>query len=87
MAVNYGGTVNAVQAVLPAMARRRAGELILFGSTGGSVLVPDCGAYCASKAATNVYAEMLIEEMRGSGCHVQSKDHLRLDRKEPIRRP
>ena len=70
MAVNYGGTVNAVQAVLPAMAQRRGGELIIFGSTGGSVLVPDCGAYCASKAATNVYAEMLIEEMRGSGVRV-----------------
>jgi short-subunit dehydrogenase len=70
MAVNYGGTVNAVQAVLPAMVRRRAGELIIFGSTGGSVLVPDCGAYCASKAATNVYGEMLIEEMRGSGVRV-----------------
>jgi len=70
MAVNYGGTVNAVQAVLPAMVRRRTGELIIFGSTGGSVLVPDCGAYCASKAATNIYGEMLIEEMRGSGVHV-----------------
>jgi short-subunit dehydrogenase len=70
MAVNYGGTINAVQAVLPAMVRRRAGELIIFGSTGGSVLVPDCGAYCASKAATNVYGEMLIEELRGSGVHV-----------------
>jgi NAD(P)-dependent dehydrogenase (short-subunit alcohol dehydrogenase family) len=70
MAVNYGGTVNAVQAVLPAMAQRGAGELIIFGSTGGSVLVPDCGAYCASKAATNLYAEMLIEEMRGSGVRV-----------------
>jgi short-subunit dehydrogenase len=70
MEVNYGGTVNAVQAVLPAMAQRRTGELIIFGSTGGSVLVPDCGAYCASKAATNVYGEMLIEEMRGSGVRV-----------------
>jgi len=70
MAVNYGGTVNAVQAVLPAMTRRRTGELIIFGSTGGSVLVPDCGAYCASKAATNVYSEVLLEETRGSGVHV-----------------
>jgi NAD(P)-dependent dehydrogenase (short-subunit alcohol dehydrogenase family) len=70
MAVNYGGTVNAVQAVLPAMAQRDAGELIIFGSTGGSVLVPDCGAYCASKAATNLYTEMLIEETRGSGVRV-----------------
>ena len=70
MAVNYGGTVNAVQAVLPGMAQRDAGELIIFGSTGGSVLVPDCGAYCASKAATNLYTEMLIEETRGSGVRV-----------------
>jgi short-subunit dehydrogenase len=70
MAINYGGTVNAVQAVLPGMAQRDAGELIIFGSTGGSVLVPDCGAYCASKAATNLYTEMLIEETRGSGVRV-----------------
>jgi len=52
------------------MAQRDAGELIIFGSTGGSVLVPECGAYCASKAATNLYTEMLIEETRGSGVHV-----------------
>jgi short-subunit dehydrogenase len=52
------------------MAQRDAGELIIFGSTGGSVLVPECGAYCASKAATNLYTEMLIEETRGSGVRV-----------------
>jgi short-subunit dehydrogenase len=70
MTVNYGGTVNVSKAVLPAMVERGAGELVLFGSIGGSVPVPECGAYCASKAAINTFAEMLIEETRGSGVHV-----------------
>ncbi len=70
MHVNYGGTVNLAKAVLPAMLQRGAGEVIIFGSTGGAVLVPECGAYCASKAATNAFAEVLIEETRGSGVHV-----------------
>jgi len=34
------------------------------------VLVPECGAYCASKAAVNAYTEVLIEENRGSGVHI-----------------
>ncbi|MEH6582350.1 MAG: SDR family oxidoreductase [Halioglobus sp.] len=66
MTVNYGGTVNVVQAVLPDMLSKDTGELIVFGSSGGSVLVPDCGAYCASKAATNAYMEILMEENRSS---------------------
>jgi NAD(P)-dependent dehydrogenase (short-subunit alcohol dehydrogenase family) len=67
MTVNYGGTVNVVQTVLQDMLARNAGELIVFGSTGGSVPVPDCGAYCATKAATNVYMEILAEENRETG--------------------
>jgi NAD(P)-dependent dehydrogenase (short-subunit alcohol dehydrogenase family) len=70
MRVNYGGTVNVTKAALPRLLERGSGELVLFGSTGGSVLVPECGAYCASKAATNAFAEVLIEENRGSGVHV-----------------
>jgi len=70
MKVNYGGTVNVSKAVLPAMIERGAGELVLFGSIGGTVPIPECGAYCASKAAINSFAEMLIEEVRGSGVHV-----------------
>ena len=59
MTVNYGGTVNVVQTVLQDMLARDTGEMIVFGSSGGSVPVPDCGAYCASKAATNTYMEIL----------------------------
>jgi NAD(P)-dependent dehydrogenase (short-subunit alcohol dehydrogenase family) len=67
MSVNYGGTVNVVQTVLQDMLARNAGELIVFGSTGGSVPVPDCGAYCATKAATHAYMEILAEENRETG--------------------
>ncbi len=70
MAINYGGTVNISKTVLEAMKQRRSGEIVIFGSLGGSVLVPECGAYCASKAAVNAYTEILIEENRGSGVHI-----------------
>ncbi len=70
MAVNFGGTVNLTKSILPAMLKRKTGEVVVFGSTGGSVLLPDCGAYCATKAATNAYVEVLIEENRGRGVHI-----------------
>jgi NAD(P)-dependent dehydrogenase (short-subunit alcohol dehydrogenase family) len=70
MAVNYGGTVNVTKTVLPEMQRRGNGELVIFGSIAGSVLAPHLGSYCATKAATNAFAEVLIEETRGSGPHL-----------------
>lgn len=66
-AVNYGGTVNVVQTVIADMLANDAGEIIVFGSAGGAVPVPDCGAYCATKAATNFYVEILAEENRHTG--------------------
>ncbi len=66
MDVNYGGTVAAVQAVIGDMLERNAGEVVIFGSTGGKVYVPECGAYCASKAATEAYFDVLLEENRES---------------------
>jgi NADP-dependent 3-hydroxy acid dehydrogenase YdfG len=66
MTVNYGGMVNVIQAILPTMLAQDSGELIVFGSSGGAVPVPDCGAYCATKAATNTYMEILMEENRAS---------------------
>jgi NADP-dependent 3-hydroxy acid dehydrogenase YdfG len=60
MAVNYGGVVNVTQAILPSMLERKMGEVVIFGSSVGSVLITECGAYCASKAATGAYSEILI---------------------------
>lgn len=70
MAINYGGTVNVVKTVLPEMIKRKNGEFVIFGSIAGSVLTPQLGAYGATKAATNAFAEVLIEENRGSGVHI-----------------
>lgn len=70
MSVNYGGTVNVVRAVLSGMQALDSGEIVIFGSLGGYVPVPDCGAYCATKAAVNTFAEILIEENRDSAVHI-----------------
>lgn len=70
MSINYGGTVNVVKTALPEMLSRKGGEFIIFGSIAGSVLTPQLGAYGATKAATNAFTEVLIEENRGSGVHI-----------------
>jgi NAD(P)-dependent dehydrogenase (short-subunit alcohol dehydrogenase family) len=62
MAINYGGTVNMVKTVWPLMEQRGAGDIIMFGSMAGEVLTHNLGAYCATKAATNVFAETLYYE-------------------------
>lgn len=67
MQVNFAGTVYMVRAVLPAMLERNQGEMVLFGSVAGDAMVPKMGAYCASKAAVNVYVETLQNELRATG--------------------
>lgn len=66
MAINYGGTVNMVQTIMPGMIERGAGDIIMFGSMAGDIPALTLGAYCATKAATNSYAEILYQENRDS---------------------
>lgn len=70
MRVNYDGTVNVVLAALPAMLARRSGDVIVFGSIAGQVPAPHLGAYGATKAAVNLFTEVLIHENRGSGVRI-----------------
>jgi NAD(P)-dependent dehydrogenase (short-subunit alcohol dehydrogenase family) len=70
MRVNYDGTVNTVLATLPAMLERGSGDLVIYGSLAGHVLAPHIGAYSASKAAVNVFAEVLIRENAGTGVRI-----------------
>lgn len=70
MRVNYDGTVNVTLATLPAMLRRGSGDLIIYGSLAGHVLAPHLGAYSATKAAINAFAEVLIHENAGSGVRI-----------------
>ena len=67
MDINFGGTVNIVKAALPSMLERRQGEFVLFGSLAGEVPTPHLGVYNATKAAVNMFTEVLIKENEGSG--------------------
>jgi NAD(P)-dependent dehydrogenase (short-subunit alcohol dehydrogenase family) len=67
MDINYGGTVNVCQTVLPGMLRRRHGDLVNFASVAGWLPTPHFGAYNASKFAVVAYSEVLYHENRGKG--------------------
>lgn len=66
MEINYFGTVYLVLAVLPSMLKRQGGDIIMFGSLAGQVIMPKMGAYSATKAAVNTFAEQLINEHQNS---------------------
>ncbi|CAA0096016.1 Fatty acyl-CoA reductase [Halioglobus japonicus] len=70
MTVNYMGTVNVTKAVLPGMLSRNAGDITVIGSMAGSVFTHGLGAYCASKAATNTFVEVLQQENRDNNVHI-----------------
>ena len=63
MRINYEGTVNIVANVLPQMIERDSGQIILFGSIAGTCPVEHMSAYSASKAAVNMYGEILAKEL------------------------
>ncbi len=67
MDVNYKGVVNTVMATLPGMLERRRGDQIIFSSLTGFLPVMHFGAYCASKAAVKMFAEILAHENQESG--------------------
>jgi short-subunit dehydrogenase len=54
-------------AVLPGMLERRAGAILITGSTAGAQPVPTAATYAATKAFANTFAEALHVELRGSG--------------------
>jgi NAD(P)-dependent dehydrogenase (short-subunit alcohol dehydrogenase family) len=71
MKVNYLGTVRWVQAVLPGMRTRGAGEVVLFASLAGWMPTPAMAAYTATKFAVVGFAETLAMEVKGSGITVR----------------
>ncbi|MFD7324715.1 SDR family NAD(P)-dependent oxidoreductase [Streptomyces sp. NPDC059875] len=54
-------------AVLPGMLERRAGAILITGSTAGNQPGPNNTTYAASKAFANTFAESLHAELAGSG--------------------
>jgi short-subunit dehydrogenase len=65
--INLLGVVYTVSAALPEMLARRSGHLVAVSSLAAYRGLPAESAYCASKAAVNVYMEGLRLHLRGTG--------------------
>ena len=70
MEVNFGGVSNTVHPVLPAMRRRRRGQVALISSLAGLRGIPFSPGYCASKAAIKIYSEALRSWLAPEGIDV-----------------
>ena len=70
MRINYEGTVNVITSILPAMIERNEGQIILFGSIAGTCPVENMAAYSASKAAVNMFGEILAKELEETAIRV-----------------
>ena len=66
MHINYFGTVETIHAFLPRMQANQRGTIVVFGSIVGEVPVLKFGAYGATKAATNYFMRVLMDEHRHS---------------------
>ncbi len=67
MDINYGGLVNIATTVLPGMIERGRGDFISFSSMSGIIPGLLMGGYCATKAAVQMYTEILYHENLNSG--------------------
>jgi len=68
--VNTLGVVYAIEAVLPEMLKRGKGHLAAVSSLAAYLPMPGESAYCASKAAVNVYMASLRMQLRERGIAV-----------------
>jgi short-subunit dehydrogenase len=70
MRVNLMGVIYSVEAVLPGMLERGRGHLVAISSLAAFKGLPGESAYCASKAAVNIYMEGLRIALRTKGVSV-----------------
>ena len=68
--INLKASMAIVHAVLPAMRRRRAGQIALVSSLAGYFGLPVTPAYCASKAGVKAYGEALRGWLAPEGIRV-----------------
>ena len=68
--VNVFGAVSVIQAVLPAMRKRRSGHIINITSMGGLTAFPGVGIYNGSKFALEGISEALAKEVKPLGVKV-----------------
>ena len=70
MRINFGGVCNTLLPLVPAMRRRRRGQLALMSSIIALRGLPYAPAYSASKAALRAYGEALGSWLRTDGIEV-----------------
>jgi short-subunit dehydrogenase len=68
--LNVVGVANCIEAVLPGMLARGAGQLVAMGSLAGEHGLPTAAAYSAAKAALRNMMESLRIDLRGRGVAV-----------------
>ena len=57
--------------IVPTLVRdEQRSSAIAFGSIAGHALVPNMGAYCATKSAVNTYMEVLHNELRHTNINI-----------------
>lgn len=72
--LNLMGTANALEAVMPAMIRRRAGRIAIVASVAGYRGLPTAAYYGPSKAALINMAESLRFDLEEAGVRLQLVD-------------
>ena len=70
--VNVGGTIFAIQAVVPGMKRRGTGAIINFASQAGRRGEPNITVYCSTKAAVISLTQSLALELAGHNIRVNA---------------
>jgi 3-oxoacyl-[acyl-carrier protein] reductase len=70
MDTNVTGVFNCCKAAIPHLRRRGGGYIINISSLAGSNPFVGGVAYCASKAAVDVFSEALMQEVRHDGIRV-----------------
>ena len=68
--VNVRAPIQLARAALPELSRAGEGALVFVTSIAGALLVPRESVYSATKATLEAFAEVLREEVRGTGIHV-----------------
>ncbi len=65
--INLMGVIYTLSAALPEMLARKSGHLVAVSSLASYRGLPAESAYCASKAAVNIYMDGLRMHLRGTG--------------------